>query len=454
MADKLKTVFRCNNCGFESPKWYGKCPSCNEWNSFTEEVAVTVSSKKGLIRSSKSESAVLLSDVSSKDDPRFLTGIRELDRVLGGGMVKGSLILIGGDPGIGKSTILLQICGHVCNNLKVLYISGEESKHQIKMRADRLGISTPKLYLASNTDILEINDMIIAEKPDIVIVDSIQTMQLPQLSSSAGSVVQVRECTSLLMRTAKSEDITIFIVGHVNKDGAIAGPKVLEHIVDTVLYFEGDRHLSYRILRAVKNRFGSTNEIGVFEMTESGLTEVENPSMMLLSGRPNNVPGSCVTSVMEGSRPLLVEVQALVSKSSFPSPRRTSAGFDYNRMALLIAVIEKRGGYFLGGLDAFINIVGGFKLDEPGADLAVVLALTSSIKDQPIPPYVVAFGEVGLSGEIRTVSNIHQRISEAARLGFKRCVVPYNSVNKLGNMNNEIEIIGVKNIKEAFDKLG
>lgn len=452
MTGKIKTVFRCTECGATSLRWAGQCPTCREWNTLVEEtiapVSKNISANRVLL--TESELPVLIKNVVSESEIRHSTDLKEMDRVLGGGMVKGSLILLGGDPGIGKSTILLQICQYLCKDLKVLYVSGEESKHQIKLRADRLGVSCDNLLLVTITDILEIASCIESCAPDVVIVDSIQTMSHPQIQSSQGSVVQVRECTSLLMKIAKTQGVTIFIVGHVNKDGAIAGPKVLEHIVDTVLYFEGERNLPYRILRTVKNRFGSTNEIGVFEMSSKGLIEVENPSMMLLSGRPNNVSGSCVTCVMEGSRPLLLELQALVTKSTFSSPRRTANGFDFNRMALLLAVIEKRGGYFLGGLDAYINVVGGFRLDETSADLAVVMAIVSSIKEKPVPEDTVVFGEVGLSGEVRTVTNFEIRIKEAQRLGFKKCVVPKHALTKLDIKNYEIKLMGVSGIRDAI----
>ena len=453
---KSKTAFFCSECGFETPKWSGRCQSCGAWNTMVEAPVETKQKCGAASVSARAlkNSPELLSSLGTDDELRFTTGFEEFDRVLGGGAVRGSLVLVGGAPGIGKSTLLLQFCGKVDKNEKILYVTGEESKRQLKMRAERLGADATQLYVLAETDLNEIISAVDEIKPDVLIIDSVQTMFNPELTASPGSVTQVKDCTMAIMQLAKSGHITAFIVGHVNKEGAIAGPKVLEHMVDCVLYFEGERGMSYRILRAAKNRFGSTNEIGVFEMTGAGLSEVDNPSMMLLSGRPNNVPGSCVTSVMEGSRPLLIEVQALVSKSGFATPRRMAAGFDYNRMTLLIAVLEKRGGYFLGGLDAFINIVGGFKLDEPGADLAVILALASSIKDKPIPQNVVAFGEVGLSGEVRSVSNIHQRITEAARLGFNCCIVPHSSVKKLSEIGGNVEILGVKSISEAFEKLG
>ena len=454
MNPKAKTVFVCQNCGYESLRWAGKCPDCGEWNTLQEEIKAPVAPAAKLREArpvGSYQPSVPIGEITAQDEGRASTGSAEFDRVLGGGMVQGSLVLLGGDPGIGKSTILLQICGLV-RDKRVLYISGEESKYQIKMRADRLGIAGEGLSLASHTDIGDILASIEAEQPDVVIVDSIQTMYLGTLSSSAGSVSQVRECTSLLMRAAKTQNVTVFVVGHVNKDGAIAGPKVLEHIVDTVLYFEGERGNSYRILRAVKNRFGSTNEIGVFEMTDKGLIEVDNPSMIMLSGRPVGAPGSCVTCVMEGSRPLLLEVQALLAKSALPSPRRTAAGFDYNRFALLCAVVEKRGGYPLSSLDAFLNVVGGFKLDEPAADLAVVTAMISSILDQPVPADTIVFGEVGLSGEVRSCTGALWRISEAERMGFSRCVLPKHTLAKL-QYQGGMQLIGVKNIAEAVAQL-
>ncbi|WP_312642463.1 DNA repair protein RadA [Hydrogenoanaerobacterium sp.] len=456
MAGKIKTVFVCNNCGFESPKWYGKCPECGEWNSFAEEtrapVKAAIASKQQLMLSVQYDAAYVsgLNEVDSSEEQRYKTGLNEFDRVLGGGIVRGSLVLLGGDPGIGKSTILLQMCQYLCERLKVLYISGEESRAQVKLRANRLGVTTDNLLLMAHTDIEYVVSAIQANKPDVVIVDSIQTMVASTVSSSCGSVSQVKECTQILARLAKNENVSIFIVGHVNKDGAIAGPKVLEHIVDTVLYFEGERNLFYRILRAVKNRYGSTNEIGVFEMCDTGLREVENPSMMLLSGKPSGVSGTCVVCVMEGSRPILAEIQALVSKSNFGVPRRMSTGFDYNRAALLIAVLEKRGGYFFGNLDAYINVVGGLKLDEPAVDLPVALALVSSLLDKPVSDNVIAFGEIGLAGELRAVTGVEQRIKEAQRMGFERCILPKTCLKGLDKTKYDIEIIGIRSIGEAF----
>ena len=418
---KIKTSYICSECGFESPKWYGKCPSCGEWNTLNEELN-SQQTKNSFSNSFSTVNQVLaLDDICGENDERIPTKIEEFDRVLGGGIVKGSLVLLSGDPGIGKSTILLQICQNLgSKGHKILYVSGEESANQIKLRAVRIGVTTKNLFILSQTDLATIVECIKAEKPDIVIIDSIQTMVYEQVNSSAGSITQVRECTNVFMHTAKGLGIPIFIVGHVNKDGAIAGPKVLEHIVDTVLYFEGERNYSYRILRGVKNRFGSTNEIGVFEMTADGLKEVLNPSLMMISGRPKNTSGTCVACVMEGTRPILAEVQGLVCATGFGTPRRMSTGFDYNRMSMLLAVLEKRAGYFFNNMDAYVNVVGGLKLDEPAADLTVALALVSSLKDKAVDDKTIAFGEVGLAGEIRAVNNCEQRISEAKRLGFER----------------------------------
>ena len=458
MAKAAKTIYVCSQCGYESPKWYGRCPECGEWNTFSEEMrqapakAPSASVPLGSVAPAgyNPNDIMKLEDVDSNDEVRYHTGISELDRVLGGGIVRGSLVLLGGDPGIGKSTLLLQICEYLGKEQKILYVSGEESRAQVKLRANRLGVSTENLTLASMTDIENVVHAILQTEPDIVMVDSIQTMNFAAVSSSSGSVSQVRECTQILARVAKNEEISIFLVGHVNKDGAIAGPKVLEHIVDAVLYFEGERHLSYRILRAVKNRYGSTNEIGVFEMTTEGLHQVENPSMMLLSGRPSNVSGTCVACVIEGSRPILAEVQALVSKTSFGTPRRMSTGFDYNRTALLIAVLEKRAGYFFGNLDTYINVVGGLRLDEPAADLPISLALISSLLDKPIDDDVIAFGEIGLAGEIRAISNVEARVKEAQRLGFQKFLLPKASMKNLHQEQYTIELIGLRSISEAF----
>lgn len=393
-----------------------------------------------------------IAHIQPNDRQRYGTGMRELDRVLGGGIVRGGLMLIGGDPGIGKSTLLLQICEHLGVEHTILYVSGEESEGQIKLRADRLGVTGEKLLVLCENDLDTILAAIQEQKPDVVIIDSIQTMNLAEVASASGSVTQVRECTSAIMRLAKRLDISAFIVGHVNKDGAIAGPKVMEHIVDCVLYFEGDRHSSYRLLRCVKNRFGSTNEIGVFEMGESGLVEVENPSMMLLSGRPLNVSGACVACTIEGTRPMLAEVQGLVSPTGFGNPRRMATGFDYNRLSLILAVLEKRAGYLFSNLDTYVNVVGGLWLDEPAVDLPVALALISGLKDVTVDSNIVAFGEIGLTGEIRSVSNVDLRITEAARMGFKRVIVPYHNLSSLTKRDN-IEVIGVKTVREAFEEI-
>lgn len=455
MAGKLKTVYICSQCGYESSKWNGKCPSCGEWNTFDEEVVETAPRSAGKALSSVktadiSSKIVSLSSIDTEEDVRYSTGVGELNRVLGGGLVKGSLVLLGGEPGIGKSTMLLQICKYLGECYTILYISGEESIRQIKLRAQRLGVDTENLSLLSTNDARAASDTISVHKPDIAIIDSIQTMSISEINSSAGSITQVRECTNLFMRTAKSEEIPIFVVSHVNKDGAIAGPKVMEHIVDTVLYFEGERHLSYRILRAVKNRFGSTNEIGVFEMCDTGLEEVENPSLMLLSGRPTGVSGTCVACIIEGSRPILAEVQALVTKSSFSAPKRTATGFDYNRLAIIIAVLEKRLGMFCGTLDVYLNIVGGFRLDEPAGDLPVALAIYSGYYDVPINDKLIAFGEIGLGGEVRNTSNISQRIMEAERLGFTDCIIPKQSMRSIDPSKYNMHIYGVSSLRQAF----
>ena len=448
MASKTKTVYICNECGYESAKWLGKCPSCNSWNTLEEQV---VSSKGSTYSVVTSAAATPLSKICTSDEPRYVTSISELDRVLGGGIVKGSVTLLSGDPGIGKSTILLQICNALQNTFKILYVSGEESATQIKMRATRIGIESDNVSVMTETDVVSICEYIKSAKPDLVMIDSIQTMQIAELSSSVGSIVQVRESTNMLLRTGKSLEIPIIIVGHVNKGGEIAGPKVMEHIVDTVLYFEGERNQSYRILRGIKNRFGSTNEIGVFEMTEVGLKEVENPSAMLLSGRMSNVSGGCITCVMEGTRPILAEVQGLVTPSGFGNPRRTSTGFDYNRLNLLLAVLEKRIGLNLSNMDAYVNIVGGMRLDEPAADLAIALSIVSAIKDNPIDENTIAFGEIGLSGEIRSVPRIASRIAEASRLGFTRCILPKTALKQLSTCPANLELCGVRSLKEAID---
>ncbi len=447
---KSKSLYVCSVCGYESAKWYGCCPGCGEWNTMNEEVVAKSSSSHSSL--SKPVSSLKLDEISSDSGVRYKTGLNELDRVLGGGIVKGSLVLLSGDPGIGKSTILLQICQYLDSSLNILYISGEESAHQIKLRAERLGVKNSSLSVMCEIDVISITEYIRTNKPDIVIVDSIQTMDYSEVSSSPGSVTQVRESASVFMRTAKSLGIPVILVGHVNKDGNIAGPKVLEHIVDAVLYFEGNRNFSYRILRAVKNRYGSTNEIGVFEMRDRGLVEVENPSLMLISGKPKNTPGSCIACVMEGSRPIMAEVQALVTATGFGNPRRMSTGFDYNRMSMILAVLEKRAGYFFGNTDTYINVVGGLKLDEPACDLSVAMALVSSLKDTVVSDDTLAFGEIGLAGEIRGVSNCEQRVREAVRLGFSRCIIPQHNLQNLSlKIAGDTEIIGVRNIREAFE---
>jgi DNA repair protein RadA/Sms len=453
---KARSIYVCSACGYTCAKWQGKCPGCGEWNTLAETVAAPQSpAAKSSARSlsqARDVGAFPLSGISAEGEHRYKTGLRELDRVLGGGIVKGSLVLLGGDPGIGKSTLLLQICQTLGRELSVLYVSGEESGRQLKLRAERLGVDSPDLLVMAETDCETICEYIRRSLPGLVMIDSIQTVSMDGLTSSPGSIVQVRECTNAFMRLAKMLDIPIIIVSHVNKDGQIAGPKALEHIVDAVLYFEGERTLSYRILRAIKNRYGSTNEIGVFEMRDRGLNEVENPSLMLLSGRPKNVPGTCVVCLLEGSRPILAEVQGLVSTSGFGNARRMANGFDLNRLNMLLAVLEKRAGYFFANLDAYINVVGGLRLDEPAADLTVALALVSSLKDFPVPEDVIAFGEVGLAGEIRAVSQCAQRAAEAARLGFKRCILPASGKKSAGKIEG-MEIVGVKSIREAFEAL-
>lgn len=448
---KIKSVYVCSECGYESPKWYGKCPGCNQWNTMDEKISETANSAKVITSPGH---VMALGDITEDVERRISTGNNEFDRVLGGGIVIGSLVLLSGDPGIGKSTILLQICQYLGEKRKILYVSGEESANQIKMRANRLGVTTDNLYILTQTNVSIIIETIKTEKPDLVIVDSIQTMVYDEVASSAGSVTQVRECTNIYMHTAKGLGIPIIIVGHVNKDGAIAGPKVLEHIVDTVLYFEGEKNYSYRILRGVKNRFGSTNEIGVFEMTSDGLKEVLNPSLMMISGRPANTSGTCVACVMEGTRPLLAEVQGLVCATGFGTPRRMSTGFDYNRMSMLLAVLEKRAGFIFSNMDAYVNVIGGLKLDEPAADLTVAMALVSSLKDKPVGDKVLAFGEVGLGGEIRAVNNCEQRINEAYRLGFEKCIIPFHNYKPLPKeLKTSLDIVPVRNIRDAFSAL-
>ncbi len=449
---KSKVVFECNQCGYQTAKWNGQCPDCGAWNSFEESIPVKVTRGSSVSRKTVdlSEKILELSEIDVNADIRYNTGIGELDRVLGGGLVKGSIVLLGGAPGIGKSTLLLQICQYLGENYSVLYISGEESARQIKVRAQRLGVDTDSLYILTVTDAEAICDTISQTEPDVVIIDSIQTMSIQSIASSPGSLTQVRECTNLFMHTAKSNEIPIIIVGHVNKDGAIAGPKVMEHIVDAVLYFEGERNLTCRILRTVKNRYGSTNEIGVFEMYDRGLEEVKNPSQMLLEGRPENVSGTCVTCTMEGLRPILAEVQVLATKSGFSAPRRMAKGYDFNRLAIIIAVLEKRAGLFFGSLDVYLNIVGGFTVSETAGDLAVALCLYSSLIDKPLDSRIIAFGEIGLGGEIRAVSNVIQRVKEAERMGFEMCIMPKQSLKTINPEDYNIKLVGASNISEAF----
>ena len=450
MATKSKTVFVCGECGYETPKWVGKCPGCGEWNTMVEDVRLPQKAAVSAApRPAHTFSAMPLSQINAADEHRFVTGISELDRVLGGGIVKGSVILLSGDPGIGKSTILLQVCNALQGDIKILYVSGEESAIQIKLRAKRIGVESDAVSVMTETDVQTVCEYINSARPDLVMIDSIQTMQHPDISSSPGSIVQVRESANLLLRTGKSLDIPIFIVGHVNKGGDIAGPKVMEHIVDTVLYFEGERNQSYRILRAIKNRFGSTNEIGVFEMTETGLAEVENPSAMMLSGRMSDVSGGCITCIIEGTRPILAEVQGLVAATGFGNARRTAAGFDYNRLNLLLAVLEKRLGLMFSNLDTYINIVGGIRLDEPAADLAVAMALVSGLRDIPIDENTIAVGEIGLSGELRSVPRAQARVNEAERMGFTRCILPTACLKQINSAPGGIKLIGVKRLSDA-----
>lgn len=456
MAKAKNTAFFCKECGYESAKWFGQCPACKEWNTFVEEPVSKPKSAKGIAGTNQRAAAssapvpVEINSVSFEENDRTSTGIAELDRVLGGGIVAGSLVLVGGDPGIGKSTLLLQMCYNLSAAGKdVLYISGEESLKQIKLRADRIGKCSGTLKLLCETSLDSIEDILTRNKPEIVIIDSIQTMYKEDVAAAPGSVSQVRETTSILMQLAKGLNITIFIVGHVTKEGTVAGPRMLEHMVDTVLYFEGDRYASYRILRGVKNRFGSTNEIGVFEMQQSGLSEVENPSEYMLNGRPENASGSVVVCLLEGTRPIMVEIQALVCDSNFGMARRTAAGTDYNRVNLLMAVLEKRAGIHMSGSDAYVNVAGGIKVSEPALDLGIVMALVSSFKNRAIDEKTVIFGEVGLAGEVRAVSQAQQRVNEAVKLGFKTCILPGVCLKNI-KKNDKIEIIGVNNVQEAI----
>ncbi len=455
---KSKTVYICNECGYESPKWMGRCPECQCWNTFEEEVKITSATKEKVstvtVTNSLQQDNITekLSEIVADESSRHKTHISEFDRVLGGGIVKGAAVLVCGDPGIGKSTILLQMCRAIEDELNILYICGEESMRQVKLRANRLGLKGNNVSMTQCTDAEQLIEIILKNKPQLVIVDSIQTISVSSLSSSCGSITQVRESAQLLMNICKSNEIPLFIVGHVNKDGGIAGPKVLEHMVDTVLYFEGDRNLSYRILRSIKNRFGSTNEIGVFEMNEDGLSEVTNPSEALLNGRPLDVSGTCITCLLEGTRPILLEVQALVSKTSFGTPRRVATGFDYQRMGLLIAVIEKRAGYFMGNLDVFVNVTGGMRIDEPSADLSVCLSLISNLIDKSINSELIAFGEVGLTGEVRSVSQLTVRMSEAYRLGFRKFIIPKSNFSVIEKSNyKDAQIYTISNLSEAIN---
>lgn len=451
---KAKTIFLCNNCGYESAKWLGKCPACNEWNSFVEEkikkednFTVAGSEKK------KSNKPTLLNSVEGKETARVSTGHSELDRVLGGGMVKGSLILVGGEPGIGKSTLILQLCDKIKGDGKVLYVSGEESAEQIKLRADRLNINNDDIMFLGETDIDIIQTNILEMNPKLVIIDSIQTMYSDEITSAAGTVSQVREITARIMKLCKCNNITTIIIGHVTKEGNIAGPRVLEHMVDTVLYLEGERYFSYRILRSVKNRFGSTNEVGMFEMRNEGMVEILNPSSVLISERDDNPPGSVVVATMEGTRPLLIELQALTSSTVFGLPRRTANGVDYNRLTLLMAVLEKKAGMNLSNQDVYLNVVSGIRVSEPAVDLGIILSVASSFKNLSISKETVAIGEVGLTGEVRSVNLIEKRLKEIEKLGFKICIIP-ESNKKLLKEEYKLDIIGVKNINEAMQKLG
>lgn len=445
---KVSSVFVCNECGYETPKWLGKCPACNSWNTFFEQ-KIAKDSKKTGEKSVKNATPTALNSILGKEETRISTGVGELDRVLGGGIVKGSLILLGGEPGIGKSTLILQICDKMKGDGKVLYVSGEESAEQIKLRADRLGIKNEDILFLGETDIDVISQAIQEINPKLVIIDSIQTMYSDEITAAAGTVSQVREITARVMQICKKQNITTIIIGHVTKDGNIAGPRVLEHMVDTVLYLEGERYFSYRILRGVKNRFGSTNEVGMFEMQGSGMEEITNPSSILISEREDNPPGSVIVATMEGTRPLLIEIQALTTQTIFGMPRRTANGIDYNRLTVLMAVLEKRAGMNLSSQDVYLNVVSGIKVGEPAVDLGMILAVASSFKGISIPTNLVAIGEVGLTGEVRSVNMIEKRLKEAEKLGFKKCIIPENN-KKLLKENYKLDIIGVKNVEEAL----
>jgi DNA repair protein RadA/Sms len=454
MKKTSKTIFCCQSCGYQTPKWMGKCPDCGEWQTFVEEMQTAKSAQGAMRRFSPSQSnPVPIDSIELEDEDRILTGISEFDRVLGGGLVPGTLVLIGGDPGIGKSTLMLQaLHGLAEQGHKVFYVSGEESIRQIRIRSKRLSTVSPELLVVSEIDLESILTMVESDQPDVLVIDSIQTMFSPDLTSAPGSVTQVRESTLRLMLMAKKTDTPVFLVGHVTKDGAIAGPRLLEHMVDTVLYFEGDRNHVFRILRAVKNRFGSTNEIGVFQMNEKGLSEVANPSAAFLSERPATAPGSVVTASMEGTRPILVELQALASSTSFGNPRRTILGIDHNRVALLVAVMEKKLGMHLMGHDIFVNVAGGVKIDEPAVDMGIVSAVASSFLDRPIQKETIIFGEVGLTGEVRAVSHVETRVAEAKKMGFTRCLVPHSNLKRMTEIKG-IELIGIKTVSEAMEGL-
>ena len=459
--DKIKTVYVCSECGETSMRWLGRCPSCGAWNTMTEDVVVPTppSAKSPAAIAARAQASTLMAknlrDISSTEEKsRILTGIKELDRVLGGGIVLGSVILLGGEPGVGKSTMLLQLCGAVATEHSVLYITGEESERQIKLRANRLEIAQDNIQLAAESDVDEICGLIMQTKPDLVIIDSIQTMRCNDIASSSGTVSQIKESTSRFLNVAKTLEIPTFIVGHVNKDGAIAGPKVMEHIVDTVLYFEGDKTLPYRVLRAAKNRFGSTNEIGMFDMTGTGLAEIQNPSQLLLEGRPLGISGTCVACVMEGTRPVLSEIQSLATKTSFPSPRRTASGFDYNRMYLLLAVLEKRANYAFHDQDVYVNVIGGLRLDETACDLPVCIAMASSLLDLPVSEKTVAIGEVGLGGEIRSVTHLETRLREAQRVGFDTAIVPRHNLKMIDPADFPgLRLVGVSYLREAINTI-